>query len=164
MISNNDLISFLKESNSIEGEDWNNLPMEAAHFALSLVDKDITVSDICQIHKLHEDGYIESHAGYLWSGGNEFGVLRKCEVHVGNYYAPSPLKLPDLMSAYCSEWPTMNAWTAHCGFEEIHPFFDLNGRVGRLLWLMKVIKDGEYFRRMSFLQQFYYQTLNNFRK
>jgi len=38
----------------------------------------------------------------------------------------------------------MNSWEAHNKFEAIHPFQDLNGKVGRLIWLSKAINVSQW--------------------
>ena len=152
------LSAFLVQSNKIEGEEWFELPDEAMEFALAHVGKNVHPLDILRLHELHRKPFTNFH------GGKEpitFGAWRKHDVRVGNWLAPNHGKVNGLMAEYCSDWPKMNAWEAHCRFESIHPFEDLNGRVGRLLWLIKAVENG-YDGRISFLRMFYYQTLKNY--
>lgn len=145
----------MRESNAIEGEDWGKLPEEAMVFALAHVHKLITPDDILEIHRLHKE------ADMLYHGGRErmvYGQFRMCHVRVGGHMTPGPILVPSLMRDFCDEWSTFSAWGAHCRFEYIHPFEDLNGRVGRLLWLVKALEEG-YDYSIPFLQMFYYQTL-----
>jgi hypothetical protein len=145
------LEQFLKESNEIEGEEWDNLPFKAAEFALHQVN--MTPVRIKKIHGLLGKDMSEQNKIQL-------GEFRKVWVRVGGWLAPSPTEVPSLISQYCEDWHTMDSWTAHNRFEAIHPFEDGNGRVGRLLWLAKARKEGYMFGR-SFLHEFYYQTLKH---
>lgn len=145
---------FLRSSNEIEGEVWKKLPIEAAKFALSLAYNDITSEDICKIHALHGED--------LRSQNNvELGKFRVYHVRVGKWIAPHPLEVPELMEDFCKNWKTYDAWKAHNEFELIHPFTDGNGRVGRLLWLIKM-QQKEYSLDKDFLKEYYYQTLNHY--
>lgn len=146
------LEKFLKESNDIEGESWDQLPMEAAKFALAHVHKNIHPLDICKIHLLLGEDMRKQNNIHL-------GEFRKCSVHVGKWIAPSPKEIVSMMDDYCAKWAEKDSWTAHNEFEAIHPFEDGNGRVGRLLWLIKAIEEG-YDYSIPFLHKYYYQTLS----
>lgn len=152
-----DQSAFLEESNRIEGEEWDELPEGALLRAIWHIGRKIEPKDIKIIHELHRYPFTSYH------GGREpikFGVWRTFDVRVGSWIAPPAIKVNPLMAIYCADWPKMNAWEAHVRFEKIHPFEDLNGRVGRLLWLIKALEEG-YDYRIKFLQAFYYQTLKN---
>lgn len=159
-IDSYDLHNFLVESNAIEGEEWDEIQMEAGEFALSLVNKRVSVKDILKIHELHRKPFTNFHGG---ESPIKFGEFRKCNVRVGNYVAPGWRKVPRLMEEYCKDWDKMDSWEAHCRFESIHPFPDLNGRVGRLLYLSKAIENEGYLFSIPFLQKFYYSTLSHYR-
>jgi hypothetical protein len=147
--------AFLRESNSIEREDWGKLPEEALAFALAHVGKNIHPGDIRNLHLKHKDACV------LFHGGQEhihYGEWRKDGVRVGAWIAPEAKDLNMLMADYCADWKEMNAFEAHVRFEKIHPFEDLNGRTGRILWLIKALEEG-YDYSIPFLQAFYYQSL-----
>lgn len=63
------------------------------------------------------------------------------------------------MRAFWRTLPKLDAWEAHNRFQKIHPFEDLNGRTGRLIWLHKAIDEG-YTGRIGFLHAYYYATLS----
>lgn len=50
-----------------------------------------------------------------------------------------------------------SAWRAHIEYEHLHPFLDGNGRSGRMLWCW-MMGDAPTLS-LSFLQAFYYETL-----
>ncbi len=90
------------------------------------------------------------------------GRYRDVNVHVGRYAAPVPSKVPDLMKMYLSELWKMDAWEAHNEYQKIHPFQDLNGRIGRLIWLYKMVSQDKDPFQLQFLHAYYYQTLQHF--
>ena len=146
------LKAFMKESNKIEGENrLNPNDLEVIEF---ITEQGFTMQGaILFVHELL--------GRYLKR--NWVGKYRTCQVYVGSYTPPAPLTVPYLMDKYFSEFDDMNSWTAHNEFEKIHPFQDLNGRVGRLIWLSKAIDEGYNFN-IPFLQAYYYQTLSEYEK
>jgi len=141
---------FMLESNHIEGEyRLNPNDLDAMEYVIN--NGVNSLQDILNLHSLL--------GRYL--NENWVGKLRDCEVRVGNYYPPSYRELDKLMKEYCDKLPKMSSWEAHNEFEKIHPFQDLNGRVGRLIWLSKAIKEGYNFG-ISFLHKYYYQTLSKY--
>jgi Fic family protein len=139
------------ESNKIEGENRINPgDKEAFEYAIRSIS---CLQDILNIHYLLGE-YLKKD----W-----VGKLRTVYVRIGQYNPPSPIEVPKLMEEYCNSLYIMNSWEAHNEFEKIHPFQDLNGRTGRLIWFSKAIKEG-YRQSFPFLQAFYYQTLSRYEK
>lgn len=56
---------------------------------------------------------------------------------------------------------SLSPWDAHCRYESLHPFTDGNGRTGRAIWLWQMCRANFWPNGLSFLHQFYYQTLAN---
>ena len=140
----------MSESNMIEGEDRINPgDMAAVKYALSVEWSDATIKSL----HLQLGAYL--HKDWV-------GRWRTCDVRIGKHIPPPWQEVPHIMEAYITNLPRMNAWEAHNAFEFIHPFQDLNGRTGRLIWLSKAVHEGYDFE-IPFLQAYYYQTLTNCR-
>lgn len=92
------------------------------------------------------------------------GEWRNMQVYVGDYTPPAPEKVSDLMEDYFQKLNGMDAWTAHNEFQKIHPFEDLNGRMGRLLWLYAMVRADRDPFQLPFLHLYYYQTLQHYER
>ena len=153
--------NFQRESNKIEGElDLIDIVQTQGRLnkddlkCLTIVRDGIESED--DILRLH--GILGKYLNHSW-----VGKYRTCNVRVGSYVAPKWEKVEFMMHSYMDKFEKMNSWEAHNEFEKIHPFQDLNGRVGRLIWLSKALNEGYYFK-LPFLQAYYYQTLNHVNK
>jgi len=143
---------FMLESNKIEGEDRINPgDIEALEYALDTGLK--TVGELQKVHYMLGDYLNEP-----W-----IGKYRTCDVWVGQDKPPAHTLLAGRMSSFFKDLYLMDSWEAHNEFEMIHPFVDLNGRTGRLIWLTKAVNEWYAFQ-MPFLQAYYYQTLTHYRK
>lgn len=142
--------NFMLESNRIEGEYRIN-PCDISALKIMISDKtDLYKTSVLSIH-----GLIGEYLKVDWTG-----KYRTCNVQVGGHIAPPFSEVSGLMKEYFKYLPIMDSWTAHNEFETIHPFQDLNGRMGRLIWLKKAIGEGYDFS-IPFLQKYYYQTLSH---
>lgn len=139
---------FMLDSNRIEGENRINPgDIEAAKFAIAA--PIIGLSELLRIHSL-----LGAYLNKPW-----VGQLRTINVHVGRFCPVDAGQLQLAMEEFIHDLPLMTSWTAHNKFEKIHPFQDLNGRTGRLIWLNKAIWNEGYSFKIPFLQAYYYQTL-----
>ena len=103
---------------------------------------EMTISDLLEIHR--------RVLGF--SDPIESGKLRKHQVFVGNFVPPAPEHVESLMNEFI-EWlnskdlitmahPIQIAALAHYKFVYIHPFYDGNGRTGRLLMNLLLMRAG----------------------
>lgn len=145
------LLKFMLDSNRIEGEDrLNPGDLEAIKFVVEHMMED--EEDIWILHNK-----LGRHLNADW-----VGKYRTCNVRVGRYIAPDHSVVPKLMAEYGRNYYKMKSWEAHNEFQKIHPFQDLNGRVGRLIWLSRELDCGDYQFGISFLYKYYYQTLERY--
>jgi Fic family protein len=111
--------------------------------------KAISVSDICDIHStLLRYSVDRDIAGVIrtkqnWIGGSSFSPLR------AEYVPPPPENVRPLLEDLCrfagrgDLAPIVQAAIVHAQFENIHPFADGNGRVGRALIHVILRRRGE---------------------
>jgi Fic family protein len=143
--------NFLRESNYIEGE----VEAGTGKGQLYLYDKLAATSFLAR--PLTAESLKELHHAISHGRDIKRGEWRDVDVRVGSHKCPDHQDVERLMAEFFENIHYMNAWKAHVEFEKIHPFEDLNGRTGRLLWLHKM----KGVCKLSFLQSFYYQTLSN---
>ena len=116
---------------------------EALDQVQALADKHapITTETVLSLHHLMMDGVLP-----------DAGQWRVGYVHIrgADYTPPHPREVPQLMTDWVT-WldddsqtysPVLRAALAHVVFETIHPFSDGNGRVGRLLLNLMLMRDG----------------------
>lgn len=122
----------------------------------------ITLSLIQDTHRvlLHGVRGGRTHPGRLKTRQNWIGV--DDSPATADYIPPPPAETPALMEdlvAYLEaeslEAPLLRAGIAHSQFETIHPFLDGNGRIGRLLVALLLLKCTALRRPVLYLSYFF---------
>lgn len=101
----------------------------------------ITAATVLELHRLMMDNVLP-----------DAGLWRTGQVHIrgSTYTPPHPREVPQLVADWVA-WldgdgqvypPVLRAALAHVVFEAIHPFSDGNGRVGRLLLNLMLMREG----------------------
>jgi Fic family protein len=125
---------------------------------------ELTINDILEIHK-RVLGYCDPI---------ESGKFREHQVYVGKFIPPGPQLVKPLMDEFI-EWinsnqllseahPVQIAALVHYKFVYIHPFYDGNGRTGRLLMNLILMKYGYppvIIRKHQRLEYYEYLELAN---
>jgi Fic family protein len=144
----------------------------ALHTALTMIQKEGMPLTSRVLLKAHE-ALMNVGEGEKANPGN----YRKQQVRVGDLIPPPPLEIPDLMSDLerfinedMSLPPLIKAGLAHVQFEEIHPFLDGNGRIGRLLIILMLMENNLLSEPILYLSLYlkkhhaeYYQRLDEVR-
>ena len=128
-------LAFLKESNRIDRV-YVNFALQQAIYAWDYLDhqETLTPSVIKETHRRLMQGLVKE---------DDLGVFRHQDVYIHGIKAPLIGTIENLVSEWCglamTETNENSIHYAHVTFEHIHPFFDGNGRVGRMLmlWLRK---------------------------
>ncbi len=113
------------------------------------------------------------HSLVLMDRQMDKGVYRSAPVRVGAFYPCQPFEVPvqieRLLLAYDDELQMLHvverAAVFHLRFETIHPFIDGNGRVGRMLLNLELMKSGMPPVNVKFTdRQRYYDCFNHYRE
>jgi len=188
-LSEDFMIDYTYNSNAIEGS---TLTLEETALVLK---EGVTVGGKPLQHHLeaigHKDAYYyvedlvknkipvsertikEIHTLVLMDRQTDKGVYRSVPVRVGSFHPCQPYEVPikmeRLMIEYGEEMQKLHvverAAVFHLMFETIHPFIDGNGRVGRLLLNLELMKEGYPPVNVKFTDRAkYYDCFNHYRE
>ncbi len=150
MPSDERLISFLKESNRIEG-----------------ITEPVTPY---QLHKarwlLYRPRIETKHLTSFVSAFQRDAVMRTAKgmnVRVGDHIPPGggPLIKSHLEFLLDDIKQGLDPYIAHCRYETLHPFTDCNGRSGRILWAWQMVNQHGGLPEIDFLHWWYYASLDH---
>lgn len=130
--------------------------------ALRFIEKNVkrsplTHGEVLRLHKVIAGG------GVMDQGAA--GRYREIPVRVGGYVPPPAGQVWGLMSELLDWWneeapklsPVLSSGILHYRFEEIHPFADGNGRVGRALALWELYRRGFDTHHIFSVDEFYWE-------
>jgi len=111
------------------------------HIETHAAKRRLTHRDVRKLHLIAARGVMDQ--------GRE-GEYRRIQVWVGTHRPPPPERVEELMGGLLQWWndrarewsPVISSAVVHHRFEDIHPFGDGNGRVGRLLALWELYRRG----------------------
>ena len=141
-----DQTRYIYETRTIDGTVPVNDVFEAANhfrcfdYILDTVNEPITEDYIKQLHRMLKNGVMEDDTDYA-----VIGDYKKYPNEVGEIETALPEDVSglvqDLLRKYESK-PSLDLYDVaefHATFEKIHPFYDGNGRIGRLLMLKQCL-------------------------
>lgn len=120
--------------------------------------KTVRHDDLFELHSIIAGG------GVMDQG--EAGRYRTIMVRVGPHFPPAPNEISAMMFDLLEWWnketanfsPVITSAILHYRFEEIHPFADGNGRVGRALALWELYRRGFDTQHIFSVDEFYWEN------
>jgi len=115
----------------------------------------VTRRDVLRLHAIAARGVMDQ---------GRSGEFRRMQVWVGAHKPPPPGQVEKLMAALLDWWngparelsPVISSGVVHYRFEDIHPFGDGNGRVGRLLALWELYRRGFDTHHIFAVDEYYW--------
>jgi len=125
-------------------------------------EQELNIEVILSLHKMLISNIRDDVAG-RFRKNNE-------HVRVGNYIAPAPKKVIEMIEKMLVEYNTTNHENIikriarlHLTFEHIHPFIDGNGRIGRVINNYLLIREGFVPINIKFIdRKMYYEAFKEF--
>ncbi|MGA0333646.1 MAG: Fic family protein [Kiritimatiellia bacterium] len=116
----------------------------------------ITHEDLFTLHRLLADTVMDQ---------GQAGAYRTIQVRVGNHYPPAAADISPLMFELLEWWntesrnlsPVLSSAILHYRFEDIHPFADGNGRMGRALALWDLYRRGFDSHALFSVDEYYWE-------
>ena len=118
--------------------------------------KVIRHEDLFRLHRILAEGVMDQ---------GEAGRYRKIKVRVGGYLPPEPGMVSGFMFELLEWWnrkagelsPVLSSAILHYRFENVHPFADGNGRVGRALALWELYRRGFDTHHVFSVDEYYWE-------
>lgn len=162
-----DQTRYIYETHTIDGVVPVNDVFEAANhfrcfdFILDTINEPITEDYIKQLHRMLKNGIMQDDEDYA-----VVGDYKKYPNEVGTIKTALPKDVSVLVQKLLRRYdntPVLDLYDIaefHAEFEKIHPFYDGNGRIGRLLMLKQCLENGivPFFINEE-IKHFYYMGL-----
>ncbi|RJQ52463.1 MAG: Fic family protein [Actinobacteria bacterium] len=118
-------------------------------------------SDILELHRILAQDVMDQ---------GDPGEYRFIGVQVGTYRPPGPDAVPALMSDLIEWWneaskelsPVLSSAIVHYRMEAIHPFGDVNGRIGRALALWELYRRGFDSHHIFSVDEYYWEDRSKY--
>lgn len=113
------------------------------NYALTTIDKPLSEEIICQMHRNLKEGVFEDAAN-----GYAVGAYKTRANRVNDITTALPVEVPERMKELLNEYHAKDTISLqdiaafHAKFENIHPFQDGNGRVGRMIIFRECLHNG----------------------
>lgn len=156
-----DLDRYITERELFEAK---NLARVVEYIDKKAKEKELNMDVILFLHKMLISNIRDDIAG-RFRKANEF-------VRVGNYIAPNPKEIISLLEKMFTDYNSTSHESIikriaklHLQFENIHPFVDGNGRIGRVINNYLLIRDGYVPINIKFIERSnYYNAFKDFDK